>query len=525
MSVEFNFKIPAETEVIFDEGALKFLENLHNKFDGKIKEVLDQRIHRQKNFNDGEFPKFLSETKEVRESDWKVRDIPEDILDRRVEITGPVDRKMIINALNSDVKVFMADFEDSLSPTWENVARGQLNLYDAVRKTITFENPDNGKKYKLNDDTAVLMCRVRGLHLIEKGLKVNEQNPYGCLCDFGLYLFHNAKELINNGTGPYFYIPKLQSHYEARLWNEIINYSEDYLNLPRGTVRVTCLIETLPAVFEMDEILFELKDHIVGLNCGRWDYIFSYIKTFQNFPDKLLPDRYQVGMSQPFLNAYSRLLIKTCHKRGAFAMGGMAAFIPSKDPEENQVVTEKVMADKLLETDNGHDGTWIAHPGLSDIANNVFSNAFEAGNTNQLHVLREDDEITEEDLITPCEGDFTEACFRSNIRVSLRYIESWLRGVGCVPIYGLMEDAATAEISRSSLWQWVKHKVEMDTGVEANPKTFEKILDEEYNVVQEEVGQATLDSGKFVEARSILKDLVLSDELTDFLTLPAYRRI
>ena len=525
MSVEFNFKIPAETEVIFDEEALKFLENLHNKFDGKIKEVLDQRIHRQKNFNDGEFPKFLAETKEVRESDWKVRDIPQDILDRRVEITGPVDRKMIINALNSDVKVFMADFEDSLSPTWENVARGQLNLYDAVRKTITFENPDNGKKYKLNDETAVLMCRVRGLHLIEKGLKVNEQNPYGCLCDFGFYLFHNAKELINNGTGPYFYIPKLQSHYEARLWNEIINYSEDYLNLPRGTVRVTCLIETLPAVFEMDEILFELKDHIVGLNCGRWDYIFSYIKTFQNFPDKLLPDRYRVGMSQPFLNAYSRLLIKTCHKRGAFAMGGMAAFIPSKDPEENQVVSEKVMADKLLETDNGHDGTWIAHPGLSDIANNVFSNAFEAGNTNQLHVLREDDEITEEDLVTPCEGDFTEACFRSNIRVSLRYIESWLRGVGCVPIYGLMEDAATAEISRSSLWQWVKHKVEMDTGVEANPKTFEKILDEEYNVVQEEVGQATLDSGKFVEARSILKDLVLSDELTDFLTLPAYRRI
>ena len=315
MSVEFNFKIPAETEVIFDEEALKFLENLHNKFDGKIKEVLDQRIHRQKKFNDGEFPKFLSETKEVRESDWKVRDIPEDILDRRVEITGPVDRKMIINALNSDVKVFMADFEDSLSPTWENVARGQLNLYDAVRKTITFENPDNGKKYKLNDDTAVLMCRVRGLHLIEKGLKVNEQNPYGCLCDFGFYLFHNAKELINNGTGPYFYIPKLQSHYEARLWNEIINYSEDYLNLPRGTVRVTCLIETLPAVFEMDEILFELKDHIVGLNCGRWDYIFSYIKTFQNFPDKLLPDRYQVGMSQPFLNATLRLLIKTCHAR------------------------------------------------------------------------------------------------------------------------------------------------------------------------------------------------------------------
>jgi len=525
MSVEFNFEIPGETEKIFTDDALKFLEHLHNKFDGKIKEVLKNRAVKQEKFNQGHLPNFLTETKDIRESNWKVRNIPNDILDRRVEITGPVDRKMIINALNSDVKVFMADFEDSLSPTWENVARGQLNLYDAVRKTITFENPDNNKKYKLNDETAILMCRVRGLHLIEKGMKINEESPYGCLCDFGLFLFHNAKELINNGSGPYFYIPKLQSHLEARVWNEIIDYSEDYLNLPRGTVRVTCLIETLPAVFEMDEILFELKEHIVGLNCGRWDYIFSYIKTFQNSPDRLLPDRYQVGMAQPFLNAYSRLLIKTCHKRGAFAMGGMAAFIPSKDPEENKVVSEKVMADKLLETNNGHDGTWIAHPGLSDIANNVFSNAFEAGNTNQLHVLREEDEITADDLIAPCDGDFTENCFRANIRVSLRYIESWLRGVGCVPIYGLMEDAATAEISRSSLWQWVKHKVQMDTGIEANTETFEKILDEEYNVVQEEVGQTTLDSGKFVEAKSILKDLVLSDELTDFLTLPAYRSI
>ena len=525
MSVKLRFDIPKDTELIFNEEALKFLEILHNKFDGDIKNTLSARIKKQKSFDEGELPNFLSNTEEIRSTDWKVRSIPEDLLDRRVEITGPVDRKMIINALNADVRVFMADFEDSLSPTWENVAKGQLNLYDAVRKTISFENKDTGKKYQLNEEIAVLMCRVRGLHLQEKGLDINGDMPYGCLCDFGLYLFHNAKELMNRNTGPYFYIPKLQSHLEARLWNNIINFSEDYLNLPRGTVRVTCLIETLPAVFEMDEILYELKDHIVGLNCGRWDYIFSYIKTFQNDPEKLLPDRYQVGMGQPFLNAYSRLLIKTCHKRGAFAMGGMAAFIPSKDPQENEKVSEKVFADKMLETKNGHDGTWIAHPGLSDIANNVFSNSFEAGNTNQMHIMREDDLITQADLIEPCKGEYTEACFRSNIRVCLRYIEAWLRGIGCVPIYGLMEDAATAEISRSSLWQWVKHSVEMDTGIVASKESFEKILDEEYNVVQEEVGQNSLDSGKFLEARQLLVDLVLSEKLTDFLTLPAYRSI
>ncbi len=369
------------------------------------------------------------------------------------------------------------------------------------------------------------MCRVRGIHLKEKGLIIDGSQPYGCLVDFGYYLFHNAKELMNKNTGPYFYIPKLQSHLEARLWNDIISFAEENLNIPKGTVRVTCLIETLPAVFEMEEILYELKDYIVALNCGRWDYIFSYIKTFQKHSDKLLPDRYQVGMNQPFLNSYSRLLIKTCHKRGAFAMGGMAAFIPSKDPDENKIVTEKVMGDKLLETSNGHDGTWIAHPGLSDIANNVFSNAFEPGKTNQMHILREDDHIKARDLITPCEGNFTEECFRSNIRVCLRYIEAWLRGIGCVPIYGLMEDAATAEISRSSLWQWVKHSVELDTGLVCSKQTFEKILDEEYNVVQEEVGQDSLASGKFSEAKSLLKDLVQSGELTDFLTLPAYRSI
>ncbi|RPG42707.1 MAG: malate synthase A [Gammaproteobacteria bacterium TMED112] len=523
--MKFKYKTPKNTEIIFTDEANRFVQDLQSKFSSKIEDLLHKRVENQTRFNSGQLPNFLDETQEIRKSDWKVRDIPNDLLDRRVEITGPVDRKMIINALNADVKVFMADFEDSLSPTWENVANGQKNLYDAIRRTITFENPVNGKKYQLNDETAILMCRVRGLHLKEKGIEINGVNPHGCLCDFGYYLFHNAKELVNRGTGPYFYVPKLQTHLEARLWNEIIDYAEDQLNLPRGTVRVTCLIETLPAVFEMDEILFELKDHIVGLNCGRWDYIFSYIKTFQNHSDKLLPDRYQVGMGQPFLNAYSRLLIKTCHKRGAFAMGGMAAFIPSKDPKENAVVTEKVLNDKTLETQNGHDGTWIAHPGLADIANNVFSNAFEFDGTNQLHVLREDDHVTQADLVEPCEGDFTEECFRTNIRVTLRYIEAWLRGIGCVPIYGLMEDAATAEISRSSLWQLVKHNVELDTGLMSSKDTFEKLLDEEYNVVLEEVGQDSLNSGKFVEAKSLLKDLVLSDELTDFLTLPAYRSI
>ena len=523
--MKFNFDIPEESQEIFSEDANYFVENLHKKFDTKINTLLEERKKRQKSFDEGSLPDFLDDTKEIRESEWQVRPIPKDLLDRRVEITGPVDRKMIINALNSDVKVFMADFEDSLSPTWENVANGQKNLFDAVRRTISFENPENGKKYKLNDEIATLMCRVRGIHLKEKGLTIDGSQPYGCLVDFGYYLFHNAKELMNKNTGPYFYIPKLQSHLEARLWNDIISFAEENLNIPKGTVRVTCLIETLPAVFEMEEILYELKDHIVGLNCGRWDYIFSYIKTFQKHSDKLLPDRYQVGMNQPFLNAYSRLLIKTCHKRGAFAMGGMAAFIPSKDPDENKIVTEKVMGDKLLETSNGHDGTWIAHPGLSDIANNVFSNAFEPGRTNQMHILREDDHINAKDLITPCEGNFTEECFRSNIRVCLRYIEAWLRGIGCVPIYGLMEDAATAEISRSSLWQWVKHSVKLDTGLVCSEQIFEKILDEEYNVVQEEIGQDSLASGKFSEAKSLLKDLVQSGELTDFLTLPAYRSI
>ena len=523
--MKFNFDTPESAQVIFSDEANKFVQDLHSKFGTSILDLLSQRIEKQAKYNAGILPNFLQETKDIRNSNWQVREIPKDLKDRRVEITGPVDRKMIINALNADVKVFMADFEDSLSPTWENVANGQLNMHDAVRKTITFENPSSGKKYQLNEETAVLMCRVRGLHLKEKGIDINGANPSGCLCDFGYYLFHNAKELVNRGSGPYFYIPKLQNHLEARLWNEVINYAEDQLNLPRGTVRVTCLIETLPAVFEMDEILYELKDHIVGLNCGRWDYIFSYIKTFQNDKSRLLPDRYQVGMDKPFLNAYSRLLIKTCHNRGAFAMGGMAALIPSKDPVENAVVTEKVLSDKTLETKNGHDGTWIAHPGLADIANNVFSNAFEFDQTNQLHILREKDEITQNDLIEPCQGNFTEECFRTNIRVSLRYIEAWLRGIGCVPIYGLMEDAATAEISRSSLWQWIKHAVELDTGLISNEETFEKFLEEEYNVVLEEVGQNSLNSGKFIEAKTLLKELVLSDELTDFLTLPAYRSI
>ena len=498
---------------------------MHSKFSSRIEDLLEERLKKQAKFNAGDLPDFLDETKEVRTSDWKVRDIPADLLDRRVEITGPVDRKMIINALNADVKVFMADFEDSLSPTWDNVANGQKNLYDAIRRTITFENPANGKKYALNDETATLMCRVRGLHLKEKGIEINGVNPHGCLCDFGYYLFHNAKELVNRGSGPYFYVPKLQTHLEARLWNEVIDYAEDQLNLPRGTVRVTCLIETLPAVFEMDEILFELKDHIVGLNCGRWDYIFSYIKTFQNHSDRLLPDRYQVGMAQPFLNAYSRLLIKTCHRRGAFAMGGMAAFIPSKDPDENAIVTEKVLSDKTLETENGHDGTWIAHPGLADIANNVFTNAFEIDSTNQLHVLREDDQVTQTDLIEPCEGSFTEECFRTNIRVTLRYIEAWLRGVGCVPIYGLMEDAATAEISRAQIWQWLKHSTSLSDGRTVTVELFKSILDDEIKGLKGIIGENQWKDGKYEKAIELFEKMSISPDCKEFLTLSAYEEI
>ncbi len=514
---------PAFREILSDE-ALAFVANLVDKFQPKLTELLADRKSWQVAIDAGQLPDFPPETQHIREGDWKIKGIPADLQDRRVEITGPVDRKMIINALNADVKVFMADFEDSLSPTWENAVQGQINMRDAVDGTIEYTNPGNGKHYQLNEKTAVLICRARGLHLPEKHITLNSQAIPGCLMDFGLYFFHNFKKLLEKGTGPYFYIPKLQSYLEARWWNDVFTYAEEKFSLESGTIKATFLIETLPAVFQMDEILYELRDHVVALNCGRWDYIFSYIKTLKNHADRVLPDRQSVTMDKPFLNAYSRLLIKTCHRRGAMAMGGMAAFIPAKDPEINAKVMNKVKADKELEASNGHDGTWVAHPGLANIAMESFNKHIGAGNKNQLHILRESDApISSADLLAvPSDGQRTEDGMRTNIRIALQYIEAWISGNGCVPIYGLMEDAATAEISRASIWQWIKHGKELSNGKKVTKTLFRDMLQEELAVVRSEIGEERYQNGQFSEAAKIFDEITTSDDLVDFLTLPGY---
>lgn len=409
-----------------------------------------------------------------------------------------------------------------MSPQWGKLLDGQINLRDAVRGTIDYINPDNGKRYQLSDDPAVLICRVRGLHLQEKHVQFDGINIPGALFDFALYFVNNYRELLAKGSGPYFYLPKLQAYQEAKWWSEVFHFAEDYFALDTGTIKATVLIETLPAVFEMDEILFSLKEHIVGLNCGRWDYIFSYIKTLKNHADRVLPDRQVVTMDTPFLNAYSRLLIKTCHRRGAFAMGGMAAFIPAKDPQENQKVLEKILNDKLLEATNGHDGTWVAHPGLADTAMAVFDQVLDQ-RCNQLDVSRENDRpIKAEELLAPCSGQRTEQGMRHNIRVALQYIEAWISGNGCVPIYGLMEDAATAEISRASIWQWIQHKKSLDNGELVTKALFERYLDEEIEVVRGEVGEDRFNQGCFIQAAQLMRTLTTSEQLCDFLTVPGY---
>lgn len=465
----------------------------------------------------------MSETEDIRKASWQVRDIPNNLLNRRVEITGPVDRKMIINALNANVNVFMADFEDSLSPTWKNIENGLVNMRDAAHRTITFENKIKNKKYELNSDPATLMCRVRGLHLKEKHITCDGVELYGAIVDFAMYLYHNHNILKDYGTGPYFYIPKLQSYHEAKLWNDIISFCEDELRLEKGTVRVTLLIETLPAVFQMEEILFHLKDHIVGLNCGRWDYIFSFIKTLKKFPDKILPDRNLITMNQPFLTAYSSLLVNTCHKRGAFAMGGMAAFVPSKSDDENKIILQKVKNDKMFEINNGHDGTWIAHPGLADYVNEIFDN--ELGNKNNQIQFKKEIKITSEQLLLGCDGQSSEECLRSNIRISLKYIEAWISGLGCVAIYGLMEDAATAEISRASIWQWIKNKNRLSNGKIVDEELFNLCLNEEFENVRNEIGNDLFENGKFDKAKSIFREITLSEDIDEFLTLKAYEEL
>ncbi|WP_180799995.1 malate synthase A [Vibrio parahaemolyticus] len=520
--LEVTGALAPEHQAIFPVEAQTFLSLLCEKFAGRVEELLEAREEKQARIDAGELPDFLPDTQDIREGSWKILGIPQDLQDRRVEITGPTDRKMVINALNANVKVFMADFEDSMSPAWDKVLDGQVNLRDAVNGSISYTNSSNGKHYQLVDDPAVLICRVRGLHLKEKHVTWLGQIIPGALFDFALYFYNNHKALLQKGSGPYFYLPKLQSHHEAKWWSEVFHFTEEYFGLETGTIKATVLIETLPAVFEMDEILFSLKEHIVGLNCGRWDYIFSYIKTLKKHPDRVLPDRQVVTMDKPFLNAYSRLLVRTCHKRGAFAMGGMAAFIPAKDPQENQKVLDKIHNDKSLEANNGHDGTWVAHPGLADTAMEVFSAAL-GERTNQLDVSRsEDAPITAAELLEPCDGERTEEGMRHNIRVALQYIEAWISGNGCVPIYGLMEDAATAEISRASIWQWIQHGKSLDNGQQVTKALFETYLQEEVEVVKQEVGEERYQAGRFEEAAQLMAKLTTSDELTNFLTVPGY---
>ncbi|MBK4714879.1 MULTISPECIES: malate synthase A [Tenebrionibacter/Tenebrionicola group] len=523
-TAELAFSQPfgEQEKQILTPDAVDFLTEMVVRFTPQRNKLLAARLQQQQDIDNGKLPDFISETASIRESEWTIRGIPDDLMDRRVEITGPVERKMVINALNANVKVFMADFEDSLAPGWQKVIDGQINLRDAVRGTISYTN-ESGKIYQPGPNPAVLVCRVRGLHLPEKHVTWRNEAIPGSLFDFALYFFHNYQKLLAKGSGPYFYLPKTQAWQEAVWWREVFSYTEDRFRLPRGTIKATLLIETLPAVFQMDEILYALRDHIVGLNCGRWDYIFSYIKTLKNYPDRVLPDRQVVTMDKPFLSAYSRLLIRTCHRRGAFAMGGMAAFIPSKDSERNAQVLNNVRADKEFEAQNGHDGTWIAHPGLADTAMAVFSEAL-GERKNQLDVTRDDDApITAEQLLQPCDGERTEAGMRANIRVAVQYIEAWISGNGCVPIYGLMEDAATAEISRTSIWQWIHHEKRLSDGRPVTSALFRQWLAEEMQVIREELGEPRFRHGRFDDAARLMEHITTSDELIDFLTLPGYR--
>ena len=509
---------------ILSKEALAFLGDLHRKFDARRLELLARRMERQKLFDAGQLPHFLTETKAVRDGDWKVAPIPADLLDRRVEITGPVDRKMIVNALNSGAKVFMGDFEDASSPMFANMIEGQANLKDRWDGKIDFTDSATGKTYKLNKDPAVLMVRPRGWHLLERHVTVDGREMSGSLFDFGLYVFHCAKAQMARGATVAFYLPKLESHLEARLWSEVFSHAEAALGVPNGSFKATILIETLPAAFEMDEILYEMRDHIVGLNCGRWDYIFSFIKRLGKNATFLTPDRSVMTMGQAFLNAYSLLLIKTCHRRGAFAMGGMAAQIPVKgDAKANEAAFAKVRADKEREAGNGHDGTWVAHPDLVPIAMEVFDRLMPG--PNQLDKLRDDVHVTAADLVEMHKGKRTEEGLGENIRVGVQYIEAWLRGRGAVPIYNLMEDAATAEISRAQVWQWIHLKASLDDGREVTPEMFSARLESEMERVKSEVGAAAYQGGRFPEAIALFADMSLAAEFEEFLTLPAYRLI
>ena len=518
-------EITPQVEQVLTPEAIEFLTQLHEKFNNQRKELLKRRAERQQRLDAGEKLDFLPETKHIREGDWTIAPLPEDLQDRRVEITGPVDRKMVINALNSGAKMFMACFEDASSPTWENMISGQINMQDAVRRNISYTNPANGKEYKLNEETAVLLVRPRGLHLIEKNVTVNDEVMSGSLFDFGLYFFHNAKEAIARGTGPYFYLPKLESHLEARWWNDIFVFAQDYIGIPQGTIKATVLIETITAAFEMDEILYELREHSKGLNCGRWDYIFSFIKRLRNQPEVVLPDRGQVTMTVPFMRAYTQLCIQTCHKRNAPAMGGMAAQIPVKgDDEANAVAFAKVAEDKRREATDGHDGTWVAHPGMVQTAMEQFDAIMTT--PNQIHKKREDVSVTADDLLAVPEGTITEDGLRVNLNVGVQYIASWLRGQGAAPIHNLMEDAATAEISRTQVWQWIRHpKGILEDGRKVTMELVLQVLEEELAKIKGAVGEQAYESGRYAEATELFKTLIEQDEFVEFLTLPGYTKI
>jgi malate synthase A len=506
-------------ETILTPEALAFVAGLVAELQPRVDAELAARLERQARFDALERPDFLPETRSIRESSWTVAPIPRDLQDRRVEITGPVDRKMIINALNSGANVFMADCEDSNSPTWDNCVQGQVNLRDAVRGTIEYTAPETGRQYRLAEKTATLLVRPRGWHMVEKHATLRGRPVPAGLFDFGLYFFHNAKTLLAKGKGPYFYLPKMESHREARLWNDAFTWAQRALGVPHGSIRATVLIETLPAAFEMDEILWELHDHSAGLNCGRWDYIFSFIKKFRADPRFVMPDRGQVTMTQPFMRAYSQLVIKTCHKRGIHAMGGMAAQIPIKDPEQNRVAMDKVRADKLREVTDGHDGTWVAHPGLVPLAREIFDAHMKG--PNQIDRKRDDVQVTAADLVAVPQGTRTEAGLRQNVDVGVRYLEAWLRGSGCVPIHNLMEDAATAEISRTQVWQWIHHAATLDDGRTVTPELFRSVLAGELAKARAELGDRYAAS-RFDDAARLFERLSTSPQFVEFLTLPAY---
>ena len=521
-NIDIRGEMQPEYDAILTAEAIDFLAALARQFSARRDELIQARAARQAAIDSGALPDFLPETAAIRDDlTWRVAPAPAALQDRRVEITGPTDRKMVINALNCGAKVFMADFEDANAPSWDNMVRGQINLRDAVDRSITFTNPD-GRFYQLNEAPATLMVRPRGWHLDESGFLVDGRPIPGGLFDFGLYFFHNARAALDRGAGPYFYLPKLESHLEARLWNDVFVYAQDALGIPQGSIKATVLIETILAVFEAEEILYELREHSAGLNCGRWDYIFSYIKKLRKHADYLLPDRAAVTMTVPFMRDYTLHVIKVCHRRGAHAMGGMAAQIPIRnDPERNQAALDKVRADKLREAKEGHDGTWVAHPGLVQIATEVFDDAMPGAN--QVERQREDVNVSAADLLSPSQGDISEDGVRLNLKVGIQYLEAWLGGNGCVPLYNLMEDAATAEISRAQIWQWLHHNATLSDGRPLTLALYSKLLEEEMDAIRGEVGSERFDSGRFQLALQLFDEMIRADDFSEFLTLPAYQ--